>query len=106
MSEMSTLALQLEGIAERVASSPRWTTAAAGTIRRAARIIKALDEGHVPRADDDVAAWLKRMRDAVPLDDPTGQPRRAELDGLLDRYRGCAAGGLSLRPEDDEAGYP
>jgi hypothetical protein len=66
-----------------------------------AAVLKA--KAHRPRRDDDVAAWLKRMRDAYPEGDATA---RFAVDRLLDRYRECADHGLTLRLEDDERGDP
>jgi hypothetical protein len=60
---------------------------------------------HVPRRDDDVAAWLKRMRDRWPRGTSGPGPFEA-IARVLDRYCECADYGLSLRPEDDEAGDP
>jgi hypothetical protein len=77
-----------------------------GQASEAARIAhEALDapaSAHLPRRDDDVARWLKRMRDAWSQGGECSESRA--IDTLLDRYRECADYGLTLRPEDDEAG--
>lgn len=66
-----------------------------------------------PRRDDAIARWLKRMRDkteslpeTTELYEHTKRVNRGAINGLLDRYRECAAYGLSLEPEDDEKGDP
>jgi hypothetical protein len=61
---------------------------------------------HQPRRGDDVEAWIKRMRDAVPMGGEEEAWMAGGLDRLLDRYRKCADYGLTLRPEDDGRGDP
>lgn len=62
---------------------------------------------HRPFREDDVEAWLKRMRDMQPIgvsidDDASWEA----INDLLARYRECADYGLTLRPEDDGKGDP
>lgn len=65
------------------------------------------DAPHRPCRDDDIAAWLKRMRDGSDGHPGLGPGITHDaIDGLLDRYRECADYGLTLRPEDDERGDP
>jgi hypothetical protein len=59
------------------------------------------ETNHYPRRDDQVAEWLKRMRDKNSY-----ASERFAINVLLDRYRECADYGLSLSEEDDEHGDP
>lgn len=64
---------------------------------------------HQPQRGDDVERWLRRMRSAY---DPRCSASRRDrlgweiIDDLLNRYRECSDYGLTLRPDDDEAGDP
>ena len=69
------------------------------------------DRAYKPHRDDDVAAWLKRMRDQYQGGWPSGVTleQRAcyeAINEMLNRYRECADYGLTLRPEDDKHGDP
>lgn len=55
-----------------------------------------------PVRGDVVEKWLVRQRDRW---NRTGErPEFQAIDAMLDRYRECSDYGLTLRPEDDEAG--